>query len=280
MIKISGDSSLDLSKELYEKYNISTISITCRLGENEYQDGKDITATEILEFVDKTGNLPKTSAINQITYEEYFQELTKNGDEVIHFNISSELSSCHQNAMLASQNVKNVYVVDTKNLSTGSALLALLAHDLIQTNKYSAKQIAEIVQNKVDDVKASFVLDNLRLLHKGGRCSAVAAFGANLLKLRPCIEVVNGKMGVRKKYRGKMEVVVKEYIEDITSAYPNIDKTRCFITYTTAPDAMLNAAVNTAKSLNLFDEILITNASGTVTSHCGHNTLGILFMTK
>lgn len=280
MIKISGDSSLDLSKELYEKYNISTISITCRLGENEYQDGKDITATEILEFVDKTGNLPKTSAINQITYEEYFQELTKNGDEVIHFNISSELSSCHQNAMLASQNVKNVYVVDTKNLSTGSALLALLAHDLIQTNKYSAKQIAEMVQNKVDDVKASFVLDNLRLLHKGGRCSAVAAFGANLLKLRPCIEVVNGKMGVRKKYRGKMEVVVKEYIEDITSAYPNIDKTRCFITYTTAPDAMLNAAVNTAKSLNLFDEILITNASGTVTSHCGHNTLGILFMTK
>ncbi len=278
-IIISSDSTTDLSEELKERYNISVIPLCITLGSNVYRDGVDIDADKIYEHHSRTGELPKTTAANVGELEEYFAELTKDGSSVVHFTLSSDMSSTYNNAVIASESFENVYVVDTKNLSTGGGLLVLSACDMA-ANGLDAKTIAEKSKELTPNVEASFVIDSLEYLYKGGRCSALSMLGANLLKLKPCIEVKNGSMGVGKKYRGKFDDVLKEYIVERLVNIDDIDKTRVFITHAGCDENLVKDLAKLVSDKNIFDEVLITRAGCTVSSHCGRNTLGILFIRK
>ena len=211
-IAISAESTIDLPKELLSLYDIHTLPYTIILGDKEYLDG-EILPEQIFKFYEDTKTLPKTSAINTIQYQEHFNSLLKEYDGVIHFCLSSEISSSCKNAMEASSKFKNVYVVDTKSLSTGIALQAIYASNLVKEG-LDIKDVYESALKRVPYVQASFVLKKLEFLYKGGRCSALSYFGANLLQIRPQIILKDGKMGPHKKYRGNMEKVVKSYCED------------------------------------------------------------------
>lgn len=274
-IAISAESTIDLPKELLSLYNIHTLPYTIILGDKEYFDG-EILPEQIFKFYEDTKTLPKTSAINSLQYQEHFNSLLKDYDGVIHFCLSSEISSSCKNAMEASSKFKNVYVVDTKSLSTGIALQAIYASKLIKDG-LDIKDIYERVLKRVPFVQASFVLKKLEFLYKGGRCSALSYFGANLLQIRPQIILKDGKMGPHKKYRGNMEKVVKSYCDDTLEEFNNPDLSIGFVTYTTASDEMLEIAKNSLINRG-FKKIYCTKAGATISSHCGENTLGILYI--
>lgn len=276
---ITSDSTCDLSKEIIERYNIGIMPLGVTLGDKNYHDGVDINADMIYDYYDKTGVLPKTSAINIAEASDYFKKYTEQGYAVVHFTISSEMSSTYRNCCLAAEEFDDVYVVDTKNLSTGGGLLVVAAAEMANTGM-DAAEIAEQVEKLVPCVDASFIIDNLEYLHKGGRCSAVAMFGANLLKLKPCIVVKNGAMGVDKKYRGKFIDTVLEYISERLTNADDIDTTRVFVTHAGCPDEVVNAALEKVKTTLNFGEVFLTRAGSTVSSHCGANTLGVLFVRK
>ena len=279
MVIISSDSTCDLSPELIEKYSVKIKPLYVVSDERSYVDGVDITAREVLEYQKKTGKLLKTSAPNVAELEEMFDEYGAE-NEVVHFSISSAMSSTYQNTVIASEG-KNVYWIDSQNLSTGIGLMVLKACDLRDKGK-SAKEIAEYIEDMKKRVDASFVLDTLEYLHKGGRCSAVAALGANLLKLKPCIEVKNGSMGVGKKYRGQLEKCITAYINDRLADADTIENGRIFVTHT-CDDAhmqMVDDAISLTKQLMPDCEVLTTTAGCTVSVHCGPNTLGVLFVRK
>ena len=276
-IAVSAESTIDLTKELLQKFEISTIPFTVIMGENEYLDG-DVTSKDIFDFVAKKNVLPKTSAINEYTYGEYFENLLKNYDAVIHFALSSEISSACKNAMSAADKLKNVYVVDSKSLSTGIALLAIKAREMA-TAGISPEEIAKNCTELTQKVQASFVLDKLNYLHKGGRCSTIALLGANLLKIKPQIVLDNGKMVVGKKYMGNIESCTKKYCADTIAMSGELDLDHAFVTYTAASDNMVQTAEQALKDAG-FKNIYKTFAGATITSHCGPNTLGILFIKK
>ena len=278
-IIISSDSTCDLSKELVDRYQIRIQPMGISLGDQMYRDGVDITPDMIYAHHEKTGQLPKTSAINVVEDMEYFEELTKDGSAVIHFTISSSMSSTYNNACVAAQEFENVYVVDAKNLSTGSGLLVLAAAEMAQEGM-EAQQIVEKLNDLADRVDASFVVDNLEYLVKGGRCSALAAFGANLLQLKPCISVKNGAMGVGKKYRGKFEKVLLTYVADRLADAEDICLDRVFVTHAGCDPKVVESVAEAVKNTLPFREILVTRAGCTVSSHCGANTLGVLFIRK
>lgn len=278
-IIISSDSTCDLSKELVDRYQIRIQPMGISLGDQIYRDGVDITPDMIYAHHEKTGQLPKTSAINVVEDLEYFEELTKDGSAVIHFTISSSMSSTYNNACVAAQEFENVYVVDAKNLSTGSGLLVLAAAEMAQEGM-EAQQIVEKLNDLEDRVDASFVVDNLEYLVKGGRCSALAAFGANLLQLKPCISVKNGAMGVGKKYRGKFEKVLLTYVADRLADAEDICLDRVFVTHAGCDPKVVESVAEAVKNTLPFREILVTRAGCTVSSHCGANTLGVLFIRK
>lgn len=278
-IIISSDSTCDLSKELVDRYQIRIQPMGISLGDQIYRDGVDITPDMIYAHHEKTGQLPKTSAINVVEALEYFEELTKDGSAVIHFTISSSMSSTYNNACVAAQEFENVYVVDAKNLSTGSGLLVLAAAEMAQEGM-EAQQIVEKLNDLADRVDASFVVDNLEYLVKGGRCSALAAFGANLLQLKPCISVKNGAMGVGKKYRGKFEKVLLTYVADRLADAEDICLDRVFVTHAGCDPKVVESVAEAVKNTLPFREILVTRAGCTVSSHCGANTLGVLFIRK
>ena len=278
-IIISSDSTCDLSKELVDRYQIRIQPMGISLGDQIYRDGVDITPDMIYAHHEKTGQLPKTSAINVVEDLEYFEELTKEGSAVIHFTISSSMSSTYNNACVAAQEFENVYVVDAKNLSTGSGLLVLAAAEMAQEG-LEAQQIVEKLNDLEDRVDASFVVDNLEYLVKGGRCSALAAFGANLLQLKPCISVKNGAMGVGKKYRGKFEKVLLTYVADRLADAEDICLDRVFVTHAGCDPKVVESVAEAVKNTLPFREILVTRAGCTVSSHCGANTLGVLFIRK
>ncbi len=273
-IAISVESTCDLSKELLESNGISVIPFNVILGENTYKDG-EITTEEIFASVEKTGILPKTNAINQFEYTEYFERLKKDNDAIIHVCLSSGLSCSCQNAINASKDFKDVYVIDSKSLSTGIGLLALYAKELADSG-VKPNEIAKKVESRVESLQVSFVIERLDYLYKGGRCNSLQFFGANLLKLRPRIVVNGGKMSADKKYRGAMEKVVTKYCEDTLSEFNTPDLERVFITYTTATPQMVEAA-RTAVTNAGFKNIYETHAGCTIASHCGGNTLGILY---
>lgn len=273
-IKLSSESTCDLPKELLEKYDISTIPYSIILGDDIVEDNETVPA-KIYEFVETTKKLPKTSAINEESYKEYFESLLKDNDAVIHITLSSGLSSSNSHAVAAAESLKNVYVIDSKSLSTGIALLCIYARKLIDEGN-SPETIVEKVTARVPHVQASFVVERLDYLYKGGRCSRLALFGANLLKIRPQIVVKDGVMSPDKKFRGKMEMVVSKYCEETLSEFNTPDKSIAFVTHTSATPEMVNNAIEAVKNAG-FENVYDTVAGGTITSHCGEHVLGILY---
>ena len=278
-IIISSDSTCDLSRELIQRYSIRILPMGISLGDEIFRDGIDITPDAIYAHAAETGQLPKTSAINMAEDADFFEELTRDGSAVIHFTISSAMSATYNNARMAAEDFEDVYVVDAKNLSTGSGLLVLAAAEMAQQGM-EAEVIAQKVSAMADYVDASFVVDNLEYLAKGGRCSAAAAFGANLLQLKPCISVKNGTMGVGKKYRGKFEKVLPAYVADRLSNSEDIDLERIFVTHAGCDPQLVESVAELVRNTLPFKEVLVTRAGCTVSSHCGANTLGILFVRK
>lgn len=276
---ITSDSTCDLSKELIEKYNIKILPMGVTLGEKLYSDGVDITPDKIYAYFEETGTLPKTSAINMTDFADFFEKYTSEGYAVINFTISSEMSTTFNSSRLAAEEFEDVYTIDSRNLSTGIGLLVLKAAEMA-ANGESAEAIVAEINNTIGRVDASFVIDKLNYLHKGGRCSAVAALGANLLKLKPCIEVKEGKMGVGKKYRGKYADVLKEYVAERLQNSDDIEFDRIFITHAGCDEQIVNDVYEQVKATLPFNEILLTRAGCTVSSHCGPDTLGILFIRK
>ncbi len=274
---IAADSTVDLSHTLTEKYGIAILPLNVSLGDKLYRDGVDIDPDGIYAHYEATGQLPKTSAINASDFEDFFAENTKNGEDMVMFTISSDMSSTYANSLLAAEKFPCVHMVDTRNLSTGGGLLVLAAADMA-ADGLSAAEIAEKCRALVANVDASFVVDDLEFLHKGGRCSAVAAFGANLLQLKPCITVKDGKMSVGKKYRGKFDSVLEKYIEERIGDGSDIDKTRIFVTHAGCDAAVVDSCVRKVSELAPFSEVLVTRAGCTISSHCGRNTLGVLFV--
>lgn len=278
-VKVTCDSTCDLSAELIEKYNITVLPLAVILGEKEYLDGVNVSAFDIFDFVKKNNILPKTAAVSVGQYRDAFKPYVDKGYDIVHIDISSKMSSCFQNANIVAQELGHVYPVDSLNLSSGSGHLALAAAELAAQGK-SAEEIKTMLDEMAPRLEVSFVVDTLEYLHKGGRCSSVAALGANILKLRPCIEVKNGEMGVGKKYRGSMEKALSDYIKERLENRDDLQLNRIFITHTQAPDEIVQHVRKSVKKYQPFAEIIETKAGCTITSHCGRGTLGILFFIK
>jgi DegV family protein with EDD domain len=278
-VLITRDSTSDLPKEIVEKYNIKTIPLGITLGDKNYRDGVDIDPDFIYKYHSEHGVLPKTSAANIAEMEDFFREYVEQGYAIVHFTISSQMSSTFRNSQLAAEEFEDVYVVDTANLSTGEGLIIMRAAEMAEAGK-EAKEIYEAACALVPRVDASFVIDSLEYLHKGGRCSALAALGANLLKLKPCIQVKDGSMGVCKKYRGKYSLTLKEYVADRLTDYSDIELDRVFITHAGCDPELVEEVRAMVAETAPFKEIIVSRAGCTVSSHCGANTLGVLYIRK
>lgn len=278
-IIITSDSTTDLGEKLITRYGIKILPLKVALGEMTYTDGMDITPDMIYEHYNAAGELPQTAAPNLTECIDFFHALVKDGYSVVHFTISSEMSSSCSNAAIAAQEFENVYVVDTRNLSTGGGLLVLTACEMVQKGMKAA-EIAAKCREMTDRVSASFVVDDLTFLYKGGRCSALAALGANLLKLKPCIEVIGGKMDVSRKYRGKFEKVLPQYIADQIGDPDTIETDHVFITHAGCDEEIYQMCAEEVRKLVNVKEVHITRAGCTISSHCGRNTLGVLFIRK
>lgn len=276
-IVISAESTIDLPKELLDKYNIKTTPFTINLGDELIEDHFGVSK-EIFEFVDKSKKLPKTSAVSPDQFKTHFENLKKDYNAIVHVSLSSLISSAYNNACMIAKEMENVYVVDSKSLSTGIALLAIKGKDLIDEGK-DAKEIFETLQALTPKVEASFVLERLNYLYKGGRCSALALLGANILKIKPQIILSDGRMIVGKKYMGNMTKVVDKYIDDLLDSNPNPILEHVFITHSSPmPEA---EKILTEKLENRgFKYIHNTLAGGTISSHCGPNCIGVLFLNK
>lgn len=281
-VMLFADSTIDLTQELRERYSINTVPIHIILNDKTYKDG-EITSEEIFDNYRKTKQLPKTAAININDIVTALKPYVDDGYEIVYISLGSALSSSFRNSCLAAEELDGkVYPVDSCSLSTGAGLLAIEAAERIAKGM-PAKQVAEEVQALSKNNHASFVLDTLEFLRAGGRCSALAAFGANLLGLKPSIKVdneENGAMGVGKKYRGKYEKILFDYIDDTLAAYDNIKTDRAFITYSSMENGLEQKVLEHVKAKGIFKEVFLTRASGTISSHCGPNTLGVLFMTE
>lgn len=279
-VKIIADSTCDLSRELIEKYEIEIVPLYVKLGDKTLKDGIEVTPDDIYEYVAAHGELPTTSAPNLSDFVESFGKWTSMGYSVVHINISGDFSSSYQNACVAAQEIENVCVVDSRNLSTGQGLVVLHAAKLAQSG-VSPKEIKRCCEEIVPKVEASFVVDSIDYLYKGGRCSAVAALGANLLKLKPCIEVTDGKMTSSKKYRGKIDKVILDYVRERLTGRDDIRMDRIFITHTKCDPKTVQEVKKLIKQLcPKMEEITETTAGCTITSHCGPGTLGVLFIRK
>ncbi len=273
-IAVSVESANDLSQELLSQYDIKVTPFTIVLGDESFKDGEK-TVAQLFEEVERTGVLPKTTAINEFEYGEFFQELKKENDAVIHIALSSGISSTCGNAVRAAENLSDVYVVDSKSLSLGIGLLAVYCRELANQG-LSAKEIHKILTERAEKLQTSFVVDRLDYLHKGGRCNSVQLLGANVLKIHPRISMKGGKMAMDKKYRGSMGNVMSKYCQELFIEYPNIDLDKIFVAYTSATPEML-LAVRLACEKAGFDKVYECFAGGTVASHCGENTLGLMF---
>ena len=278
-VKIISDSTCDLSPELLEQYQISLTPLCVIKDGQEYHDGVDITPAEIFAHVDAGGALCSTAAVSAYEYATIFAREAPQYDAVVQITIGSGFSSCYQNACLAAREFSNVYVVDSQNLSAGQGLLVVAAAKLAEEG-FSGAEIAERVRALVPKVESSFLIERLDYLYKGGRCSTVAALGANLLHLKPCIEVRDGKMTVGKKYRGTFEKAIGQYVQERLEGRDDLDTAIAFIAHPAAAPAAIDAAKAAAAKYGAFDEVLETRAGCTVSCHCGPNTLGIMIIRK
>ncbi len=278
-ILFSTDSTADLSKELLDQYHIPVLPLYVQKGGVMYRDGVDITVKDIFEYVEAGNPICSTAALNIGDYEEFFGKYASEYDAVIHTIISSEFSSCYPNAVIAAEGFDNVYVVDSRNLSTGIALVVLEGIDMAKAGMAPA-DIAKAMEDVTAKVETSFVLNTLEYLAKGGRCSSVTALGANLLKLRPVIEVQEGKMQVGKKYRGAYNKCVVNYVVDRLKDRTDIKPTRIFITHAHCAPELVAEVRKAVEATGIFAEIHETLAGCSVSSHCGPDCLGVLFVRK
>lgn len=280
-IILSADSTCDLDEELKERYHVNYFPLHINLNGKDYLDNVTITPEEIYQEYYDHKVLPKTAAVNVQEYIDHFRPWVEAGYEVIHVNLGHALSSSYQNCCLAAQELGHVHVVDSCNLSTGTGLTVVAAGKMIEEG-LDAETIAEKLRAGTSRRHASFILDTLTFLSAGGRCSSVTAFGANMLKLKPCIQVDNrdGSMAVGKKYRGSLDKVLVKYVKDELARYSDINTDLLFITHSGIPQDYINLVKKTVKDTIPFKEIHITKASCTISCHCGPNTLGILFETN
>lgn len=276
---ICSDSTSDLDSELLEAYNIKILPLKVHLGGKCFIDGVDIAPDTIYAHYEQHGELPKTAAPNMADFYDFFEKNTADGSELVFFTISKSMSSTYNNARLAAMNYPGVYVVNTCNLSTGGGLLVVAASEMARAGKRAA-EIARAVGEMTALVDASFVIDDLTFLHKGGRCSALAAFGANLLQLKPCITVREGKMGVSKKYRGRFARVLEAYIADRLGDGTGIEASHIFVTHAGCDARIVEACVAKVQAILPDATVHVTRAGCTVSAHCGRNTLGVLFLRK
>lgn len=281
-IAITTDSTCDLPQNLIEENEITVVPLTILLGDSVYRDGVDIKPDDIYAYVDKTGVLPKTSAVTPAEYYEVFKKLVDEGKKVVHIGFSSGLSSSFQNAIVASSEFDDVYCVDSKTLCTAQGLLVLKACDF-RAKGLDAKKIADKVTKLVPKVSATFVLDGLEYLHKGGRCSTVARFGANVLGIKPSIAVDNqtGKLEVAKKYRGKIDIVYKQYITDRMNEIKRIEPDRVVIAESGGVSPKILAfAKGVIEGKDKFNQVIVADAGCTISSHCGPKTFAIFYIKK
>lgn len=278
-IKILSDSTCDLSPELIEKYDITIVPLTVIKDGQVYSDRVNIQPADIFEHVATGGDLCSTTATNMGEYAEWFEKFAGDYDGVFHINLGSGFSSCHQNACLAAEDFENVRVIDSQNLSTGQGLVVLKACELAESCTDLDQMKAEL-DTYTEKVEASFLLDQLKYMAKGGRCSSATALGANLLNLKPCIEVKGGKMSVVKKYRGNYAKCLASYVKDRLCDRDDIDRTTLFVTRTPVNDTCLESVKEAVDAYGNFENTYWTEAGCTVSCHCGPGTLGVLFIRK
>lgn len=280
MIRIVADSTCDLSKELVEKYDITILPLHIILGEEEFLDGVTITPDEIYKWSDANNITPKTSAAGIEDTQNVLKPILDAGDEVVMFSIASGMSTTINVFRMAVQELEaedRVRVIDSANLSTGIGLQVIEAACMAREGK-SLDEIVSVIEEIKPRVRASFVVDILTYLHRGGRCSGLAALAGGMLKLHPRIVVKNGVMGPDKKYRGKINSAIMNYVQDMEEDLLKAKKDRVFITHSGCDKESVESVRAYLESLNVFDEILETRAGGVVSSHCGPGTLGVLFI--
>ena len=273
-IHFSADSTCDVSPEFLARYPVEILPLAVELEGKFYRDGVDLTPDTIISRVNAGAALPKTSAINVEEYREAFTRALETSDAVIHFNISSDFSSCYQNAFIAAEGL-NVWCIDSRNLSTGITMLLAEGFDRAEAGMEPG-QIAQELRQRADKVDVSFIVDRLDYLYKGGRCSALAMLGANVLHIRPCIEVKDGKMGVCRKYRGSYERCLKQYIADRMRTKDDVKPRRVFLTHTGVAAQAVQAVREMVLQEVPFAKVYEVRAGCSITSHCGENTFGII----
>ena len=278
-IRMTADSTCDLTPELIRKYEIGIAPLSVVIDGEVFHDGVDVTPRDIFRAAD-AGKSVRTAAVNTFEYKEFFKKQLKKCDQLVHVCLGSGFSSCYSDAMEASREVGNVFVVDSRNLSTGSGLLVLEGLSMIREGVEDGKAIAEALQAKTGLVNASFVLRTVDYLRRGGRCTGLEALGAKMLHIRPSIVVQDGKMRPGEKYRGRFEHYLKHYIEDLLENDSNIDFQRVFVVHSPSEDGLARFAIDTVKSYGLFREVLEAMAGCTICTHCGPDTLGLMFMNK
>ena len=278
-IKIISDSTCDLSADLIRANDIAITPLIVMKGEEEFEDGITITPAEIFAHVAAGGSLCSTAARSVGFYQDVFSRYAEEYDGILHFSIGSGFSSSYQNACLAAEEFSNVRCIDSQNLSTGQGLVVLKACELAKTAD-SLDTLADTLREFASHVEASFLVDKLDYLVKGGRCSSAAALGANLLNLKPCIEVRDGKMTVVKKYRGNYAKCLSSYVKDRLADRENLDRGILFITQTKVSDDCYQAVLEAVHTHGNFDTVYETTAGCTVSCHCGPGTLGVLFVRK
>ena len=282
MIKIVADSTCYLSRDLIEKYNIQIAPLHIMLGEQEYLDGINITPDEIYAWADANEDTPKTSAIGFEDAASMVEQIKDTDDEMIVFTISGKMSTTVNVFRMVAEELEvedQITIIDSENLSTGIGLMVLKAASMAQEGK-SRDEICATIEEIKGKVSASFVVDTLTYLHRGGRCSSVEALAGGVLKLHPKIVVANGSMNADKKYRGKMSKVILDYVEDMEEALKQADESRVFITHSGCEQEVIDSVYAYLEELHYFDEILVTRAGGVISSHCGPGTLGVLFVGK
>ncbi len=280
-IVLCADSTCDLGAELIEKYGVHILPLHVNLEEKTYSDGVDLQPDDIYAAYKEKKVLPTTSATNMEEYKDFVQPFIDAGNDVVYITLGSGISATHNNCRLAAEETPGLYCIDSCNLSTGMGLVVIAAAERIAAG-LPVEQVVDEVRALTQKVEASFVLDTLEFLHKGGRCSAIAMMGANMLKLKPCIEVSNAdsKMTVGKKYRGSLDKCLEEYVADRLKDRQDIDTTRIFITHSGISEERIQLVKDAVAKYMAFNEVLITRAGCTISAHCGPNTLGILFVRK
>ena len=279
-IRISADSTCDLTAELLERYDVKITPLYILMDDRALRDGIECAREDIFAYTDRTGKLCGTAAVSIADYLDFFGEELKDHDQIVHFTISSDMSACFQNACDAAEEFPGrVFVVDSRSLSTGIGHLVIDGALLAREGK-AGEEIKAILDERREKLNVSFVIDTLEYLRKGGRCSTVAALGANLLKLKPCIEVQNGKMSVAKKYRGSLEKAIENYVTDRIKDRDDLDTKRVFITDSGVDMETVHTVEKLLREYGGFEEIHHTLAGSTISGHCGPGCLGILYYNK